>query len=94
MFTKSKRKHKQYDLLDSTKKYLLSFGDSRFFDYTINKDETRKANSISRHVKEDHTAKNITSAAFMSRWLLWSLPTLEPSIRDVNKTFNINVKLI
>ena len=92
--TKSTRKNKKYDLLDSDKKYLLSFGHSQYEDYTIHKNQTRQANYLSRHGKEDHSAKNVISAAFMSRWLLWNLPTLTASIRDVNKRFNINVKLI
>ena len=40
--TKSKRKNKKYDLLDIDKKYLLSFGDSRYQDYTMHKDDDRK----------------------------------------------------
>ena len=40
--TKSKRKNKKYDLLDTDKKYLLSFGDSRYQDYTMHKDDDRK----------------------------------------------------
>ena len=91
---KSKRKNKKYDLLDSDKKYILSFGDSRYQDYTMHKDDDRKNNYLSRHGKEDHSAKNIKSAAFMSAHLLWGKPTLQASISDVNKRFNINVKLI
>ena len=93
--TKSKRKNKKYDLLDSDKKYILSFGDNRYSDYTMHKDDDRKKkNYLSRHGKEDHSAKNIKSAAFMSAHLLWGKPTLQASISDVNKRFNINVKLI
>ena len=91
--TKSKGKNKKYDLLDSNKKYILSFGDNRYSDYTMHKDDDRK-NYLSRHGKEDHSAKNIKSAAFMSAHLLWGKPTLQASIRDVNKRFNINVKPI
>ena len=92
--TKSKRKNKKYDLLDSDKtKYLWSFGDNRYSDYTMHKDDDRKNNYLSRHGKEDHSAKNIRSAAFMSAHLLWGKPTLQASISDVNKRFNINVKL-
>ena len=40
--TKSKRKNKKYDLLDTDKKYLLSFGDNRYSDYTMHKDDDRK----------------------------------------------------
>ena len=92
--TKSTRGNKKYDLLDSNKKYILSFGDNRHGDYTIHKDPKRKENYLSRHGKEDHSANNVISAAFMSRWLLWGQPTLTASIRDVNKRFNFNVKLI
>ena len=92
--TKSKRNSKKYDLLDTDKKYLLSFGDSRYQDYTMHKNDDRKNNYLSRHGKEDHSAKNIKSAAFMSAHLLWGKPTLQASISDVNKRFNINVKLI
>ena len=40
--TKSKRTNKKYDLLDSDKKYILSFGDNRYSDYTMHKDDARK----------------------------------------------------
>ena len=93
--TKSKRKNKKYDLLDTDKKYLLSFGDSRYQDYTMHKDDDRKTNYLSRHNKnEDWGATGIKSAGFWSAHLLWGKPTLQASIRDVNKRLIINVKLI
>ena len=93
--TKSTRKHKKSDLLDSNTNYLLPFGDSRFSDYTIHKDETRRQIYIDRHKKnEDWTATGVKTAGFWSRWAIWHLPTLQDSIRDVNTRFNINVKLI
>ncbi len=42
--TKSKRNKKKYDLVDTDKKYLLSFGDSRLQDYTMHKNDDRKNN--------------------------------------------------
>ena len=93
--TKSKRKNKKYDLLDTDKKYLLSFGDSRYQDYTMHKNDDRKKTTIYPGTEKKITRKkNIRSAAFMSAHLLWGKPTLQASIRDVNKRFNINVKLI
>ena len=93
--TKSRKKNKKYDLLDNDKKYILSFGDSRFSDYTIHKDDARKQRYIDRHRKnEDWSKSGIYTAGFWSRLILWSLPSLEASIRDINKKFNINVKLI
>ena len=92
--TKSKITNKKYDLLDSDKKYIISFGDPIYQNYTMHKDDDRKNNYLSRRGKEDHNAKNIKSAAFMSAHLLWGKPTLQASISDVNKRFNINVTLI
>ena len=84
--TKSKRKNKKYDLLDSNTKYLLSFGASMYSDYTIHKDEARRQRYTTRHKKhEDWTANGVQTAGFWARWLLWNLPTLQDSIRDVNK---------
>ena len=39
------------------KKYISSFGDSRYQDYTMHKHIDRKTNDLSRHGKEDHTEK-------------------------------------
>ena len=94
LYITESKNNKKYDLLDSYKNYLLSFGDNRYSDYTMHKDDDRKNNYWSRHGKEDHSAKNIKSAAFMSAHLLWGKPTLQVPISDGNKIFNINVKLI
>ena len=75
--------------------YLLSFGHSQYSDYTIHKDQTRQQRYISRHKKnEDWEKSGIYTAGFWSKILLWSKPSLDASIRDVNKRFNTNVKLI
>ena len=50
---------------------------------------------ISRHQKnQDFSKSGIHTSGFWARWLLWNLPTLQDSIRDVNKGFNMNVKRI
>jgi hypothetical protein len=93
--TRSKHKNKKYDLLDSNKKYVLSFGASMYSDYTIHKDEARRQRYITRPQKnEDWTANGIQTAGFMSRFLLWNLSTLQESVRDTNRRFSINTKLI
>ena len=48
-----------------------SRGPTRYQNYTMHKDYDRKNNYLSRHGKEDHSAKIIRSAAFMSAHLLW-----------------------
>ena len=73
----------------------MSFGDARFQDYTMHKDPDRKERYINKHKKREvWTAEGIKTAGFWSKHLLWGKPTLEASIRDVNKRFNINIKLI
>jgi len=64
-------------------------------DYTIHKDEVRRQRYIIRHKKnEDWTTNGVQTAGFWNKHLSWNLPTLQDSIRDVNKTFTINVRLI
>ena len=94
--TKSKKNvNKKYDVLDSDTKFVISFGDSRFQDYTIHKDSDIKTNCVSRHkTNENWGLTGIRSAVFYSRWILWNKTTLQYSIRDVNKRSNINTKLI
>ena len=66
-----------------------------YSDDTIHKDEARRQRYIARHQKnEDFNKSGLYTSGFWARRLLWSLPTLQESIRDVNKRFNINVKLI
>ena len=73
----------------------MSFGDNRFEDYTMHKDPDRKKRYLTRHKKnEDWNKSGISTAGFMSAHLLWNKETLQASIRDVNKRFNINIKLI
>ena len=93
--TKCNHKNKKYNLLDSNKTYVLSFGASVYSDYTIHKDEARRQRYIARHQKnEDFNESGIYTSGFWSKHLLWNLSTLEASIRDVNKRSNTNVKLI
>ena len=62
---KSTRKNKKYDLLDSNKKYLLSFGASLYSDYTIHKDEARRQRYIARHQKhEDFNKSGLYTSGF------------------------------
>ena len=96
--TKSKKENKQFDLLNENKEYILSFGAKGYSDYTIHKDFERKQRYINRHspvkTNEDWHKSGLYTAGFWSRYLLWNLPSLRDSIKDVNSRFNLNVKLI
>ena len=83
IITKSSNKNTKFDANVDGKK--ISFGDNRYEDFTMHKNEKRKQNYISRHSNEDHSKSNIASPAFMSRWVLWHMPTIESSIADLNK---------
>ena len=82
----STRKNKKFSING------IHFGDSRYEDFTSHKDEKRKNNYLARHAKnEDWTKSGIDTAGFWSRWVLWNRPTLQNSIKDVEKRFNIKI---
>lgn len=70
----------------------VHFGASGFSDMTIHKNEARKQNYINRHtVNEDWSKKSIDKPMFWARWILWNKPTLEESIKDTERRFNIKI---
>jgi len=95
---KSNRKDKKFMILmgDNMKHH---FGQKGFKDYTIYSKELvpddaykKKLAYISRHKKnEDWTKSGIHTSGFYARWLLWNEPTIEKSIKDVEKRFNIKI---
>ena len=77
----------------SPKNKIIRFGASGYEDYTIHKNKARKALYISRHQKrEDWT--NLNKAGTWSRYILWNLPTLRGSIRDMERKFSIKISLV
>ena len=84
-----KRSHnpkKKYDaVINGTK--TISFGANGYSDYTINKDDKRKENYIKRHSNENWSKSNITSPAWMSRYLLWEKKTLPEAVRNANSRY-------
>lgn len=82
---KSTRLGKRYMVKINNK--TIHFGSSEHENFTIHKDEQRKERYIARH-KARENWNDINTAGYWSRWLLWSKPTLEESIRDINKKQN------
>ena len=79
-------KHKYYIITDTGKK--LFFGAYGYSDYTIHKDEKRKLRYISRHKNNENWGKSgINTAGFWCRWLLWNLPTIQDSYKDIKQRF-------
>ncbi len=67
----------------------IHFGSAGMSDYTLNKDDRRKKLYQSRHQNDNINDLNYAGAWSMN--LLWSKPTLEESIRDMEKRFKINI---
>jgi hypothetical protein len=83
----------------SDKKYMVKVGDkiihfgaSGYSDYTIHKDEERKRRYDQRHMpREDWSIYGIDTAGFWAKWILWNKPTIDESIRDIEKRFRIKI---
>jgi hypothetical protein len=58
-------------------------------DFTTHKDPERKMRYLKRHAKEDWN--DLTKAGAWSRYILWNKPTLDASIKDMNKRFDIKI---
>ena len=72
----------------------LHFGARGMSDYTINKDPQRKRLYIKRHkTRENWSKSGIKTAGFWSRWLLWNKPTIDESIKDIEKRFNVKIMI-
>jgi len=84
----SKNKNKKYDVVSQDN--IVSFGDIRYEDFTKHKDVLRKRNYLARYHKEDWN--DLSKAGTWSRYILWNKPTIEQSIDDMEKHFNIKIK--
>ena len=90
MLKKSTRKNKKYMLVLDNKK--IHFGAKGYEDYTIHKDDKRKDNYIKRHKKRENWDK--INPGSLSRFILWNKKTIRASLKDFNKRFGTNIKLI
>ena len=67
----------------------IHFGSANMSDYTINKDDKRKALYKLRHAND-----NINDLSYAGAWsmhVLWSKKSLEESIKDMERTFKITI---
>ena len=91
VLSRSPRAEKKWRIKVGTRN--IDFGSQGYYDFTMTGDESRKQAYISRHSsREDWTKSGLNSAGFWSRWLLWNKPSLEESVRDTEKRFNIKIK--
>lgn len=88
---KSSNKDKKFDAFVEGKK--VSFGDSKFQDYTQHKDDERRFKYLNRH-RPGEEWHDLKTAATFSRWLLWEKKTLSEAIDNMEKRFRIKIKYI
>ena len=84
---KSSRKNKKYMAMFKDGK-VVHFGDTRYEDFTVHKDEERKRLYLLRH-KKNEDWNNPYSAGSLSRYILWNKLTINDSVEDFKKRFNL-----
>lgn len=73
-------------------KKTVHFGQKGAGDYTTHKDAERKQSYLERHRKgEDWTKRGIGTAGFWSRHLLWNKKSIDESVRDIERKFNVDI---
>lgn len=89
---KSTKSDKKYMAIftnnDKSKKKTVHFGANGMSDYTIHKDKDRMGRYLNRHRKRENWEQCDTAGA-LSRWILWNKPSLQGSIKDYKKKFNL-----
>ena len=79
-------KHKYQAVFDNGKK--TKFGATGYTDYTISGNEKAKSAYIARH-NVDLKTNDVTAPGYLSMYLLWNKPTLQASIQDYKRRFNL-----
>ena len=73
------------------KKKTIHFGAKGMSDYTIDKDDKRKARYLARHnpkvTKENWSVPD--TPASLSRWILWNKKSYNESLKDYKKRFKL-----
>lgn len=73
---------------DEGKYKTIQFGAAGMSDYTKHKDPERMKRYLERHRENENWNDPMTAGA-LSRWILWSAPTLIGGIRNYRKHFNM-----
>ena len=73
---------------DGVKK-TIHFGAKGMSDFTKHKDPKRKKNYLARH-KPRENWKVPDTAGSLSRWILWNKTSLDKSIKDYKRRFNLS----
>jgi hypothetical protein len=87
--SKSTRKDKKMMavFIKEGKRKTVHFGASGYSDFTLNKDERRKKNYLSRHKPRENWRVPDTPGS-LSRWILWNKKSLSESIQAYKIRFS------
>jgi hypothetical protein len=66
----------------------VHFGSAGMDDFTITKDKEQRERYIKRH-KKDLRTNDPMKPGYLSYYLLWNKPSLQESIKDYKKKFNL-----
>lgn len=89
--SRSTRKFKKFDVqMPGARK--ISFGDSRYSDYTQHHDDDRKRRYLARHQSAENW-DNLETAGAWSRWLLWNQASIAESIYNMERRFHIRITI-
>jgi hypothetical protein len=73
---------------DNGKQKKTYFGASGMNDFTLTGDKEARERYKTRHAK-DLTTNDPTRAGYLSYYILWNKPTINASIQDYKKRFNL-----
>lgn len=66
----------------------VDFGARAYSDYTMHKDDDRRAAYIKRHRPNENWG-DIRTAGFWSRWLLWEKKTIREAKLNISRRFSV-----
>jgi hypothetical protein len=88
---KSAKADKKYDahfLTDKNRTKVVSFGSAGMDDFTKTKDKEQQQRYIARHSANENWSSPMTAGA-LSRYVLWSAPSLRQGIANYKARFNL-----
>lgn len=93
MLSTSNRPSKKYKIVQGGGiGRVVHFGESVDEDYIQHQNEARKQSYLRFHEGEYETFRH--QAGFWARWLLWNKITLQESVQDVQRKFNIKIFIV
>lgn len=67
---------------------ITHFGSKGMSDFTIHNEEDRRQLYLKRHMKNENW-NDYKSSGALSRWILWNKPTIQASLKDYKRRFDL-----